>query len=217
MEDELIHDLSAAYALDALDPDEKRAFEQHLASCTRCQEDVARFSETAASLAFAAPADVPPPALRERILSEARSERENVVTLRPRWTYAVAAVAAVAVFAAIGLGVWAASMHSQLSRTETLQALPLQGARGSVIVGKDGKAAIVVSGLAPAPAGRIYQLWVLRGSEAQPAGLFAAKAQTSTVPLSRAVENGDRVGVTLEPAGGSPQPTSTPLVTSAAA
>jgi anti-sigma-K factor RskA len=217
MEDELIHELSAAYALDALDPDEERAFEQHLASCPRCREDVARFTETGASLAFAVPAGEPPSALRERILAEARAERENVVTLRPRWSYAVAAVAAVAVFAAIGLGVWAASLHSQLSGTEALQALPLQGARGSVVVGKDGRAAIVVSGLAPAPTGRTYQLWVIRGTDAQPAGLFAANAQTSTVPLSRPVENGDRVGVTLEPAGGSARPTSAPLVTSAAA
>ena len=41
MDTDSIHDLSAAYALDALDDDERRAFEEHLAGCERCREEVA--------------------------------------------------------------------------------------------------------------------------------------------------------------------------------
>ena len=38
MEPGTIHELSAAYALDALDPAEEREFEQHLRTCEQCRE-----------------------------------------------------------------------------------------------------------------------------------------------------------------------------------
>lgn len=217
MEEELMHELAAGYALDALSPDEARAFERHLSRCPRCQADVAAFTETAASLAYAAPPAVRPAALRGRILSAAAGERAPVVPLRPRWAYPVAAAAAVAACAAIGLGVWAAGLQSQLSHHAALRALVLRGARGSLVVGHDGEAALVVSGLTPAPTGKTYEMWVLRGTSARPAGLFAARGATTAVRLSARVATGERVGVTLEPAGGSPQPTEAPLFVSASA
>ena len=36
MEPEALHELSAAYALDALEPDEREVFEEHLAGCESC-------------------------------------------------------------------------------------------------------------------------------------------------------------------------------------
>ena len=42
MEANALHDLTAAYALDALDPDEARAYEEHLAHCERCRSELAR-------------------------------------------------------------------------------------------------------------------------------------------------------------------------------
>lgn len=217
MEEELMHELSAAYALDALDPEEEQAFERHLARCPRCQGDVAAFAETAASLAYAAPAARKPDALRDRIVAAAANDNVRTLRPRPRWAYPAVAAASVAACAAIGLGAWAATMHSQLSHGEALHALALQGAHGSVVVGRDGDAALVVSGLAPAPAGKTYELWVLRGKAAQPAGLFAVQTATTTVRLSRHLDSGERVAVTLEPAGGSAQPTHAPLFTSASA
>src|SRR5689334_25039882 len=102
------HSLVAPYALDALDPDEEREFEEHLASCESCRRALARLREAAASLAYAAPGPAPPAALKERILDQARAERPNVVSLprRRSWTAPLAAAAAVAAAAAIALGVW---------------------------------------------------------------------------------------------------------------
>ena len=116
--DDTLHDLSAAYALDALDADEREAYEEHLAGCASCREDVAAFSATAAELAFAVEPGTPPPALRGRILDAARAERPNVVPLRPRWAAPVAAVAAVAACVAVGLGIWNVSLHTSF-RTRT--------------------------------------------------------------------------------------------------
>jgi len=55
-----VHDLSAAYALDALDPDERRDFEAHFATCERCRSEVRGFREVTTSLA--SEVESPPPA-----------------------------------------------------------------------------------------------------------------------------------------------------------
>jgi len=38
-----IHELTAAYALDAFDPGERSAYEAHLAGCERCRKELASF------------------------------------------------------------------------------------------------------------------------------------------------------------------------------
>ena len=68
MERTEIHQLSAAYALDALDGDERVEFEQHLTQCADCRHEVASFQEAAAALAYQGDVAPPPPALKGRIL-----------------------------------------------------------------------------------------------------------------------------------------------------
>src|SRR5207249_11713756 len=101
MESLTMHDLTAAYALDALDASEAREYEEHLATCERCRDELAHLSGAAGALAFAVESPAPPAELRSRILVAARAERPNVVPLRPRWTAVTRAVAAVAAIAAI--------------------------------------------------------------------------------------------------------------------
>src|SRR5262249_27859865 len=116
---------SPACALDALDEAERRAYEAHLAGCERCRAEVAAFSSTAEALAYAVGPAGPPPMLRDRILVAARDERPNVVPVRPRWVYPVAAVAAVAACAASGLPASIASLPTPPSSGQPLQSLPL--------------------------------------------------------------------------------------------
>lgn len=214
MDDELMHELVAGYALDALDPDEERAFEAHLARCADCREQLARFTGTASALAHAAPAAPPPAALRARILESARAERTNVTPLRPRWAYPAAALAAAASCAAVALGLWVALGSGTPSR---LVALPLHGASGSVVRANDGSATLVVTGLPPAPAGKTYEAWVIEQGRALPAGLFRAGGRTATLVLGRDLPRGALVGITVERAGGAPAPSGAPIVTSARA
>jgi anti-sigma factor RsiW len=211
MEAELMHELVAGYALDALTPDEERSFEEHLAGCSRCQEELAGFSTLAASLAFAAPESKPSPPVRGRVLAAARAERSNVVGLRSRRVYPAFAAAAVAACAAIAVGTWAGTRSSQ---SHGLEALTLKGAAGSVVRAPGGEATLVVSGLPAAPRGKTYEVWVMRNNAAAPAGLFSAKSRTVTVHLSRSLPSGSFVGVTLERAGGAAKPTGAPLVAS---
>jgi anti-sigma-K factor RskA len=216
------HDLTAAYALDALAPEEEQAFQEHLRHCEPCRDEVARLLETAADLAAASPAAAPSPALRDRMLEQARAERGNVVPLRPRWAVPVAATAAVAACAAVAFGVWAAALHGTLhDRTSALQQrdrvlqvladpaarkLALSGGKGTLYVGGTGRAALLAAGLPAAPAGKRYEAWVMAGGATRPAGLFGGGSQSSLL-LASAVPSGARVGVTLEPSGGSPRPT----------
>jgi anti-sigma-K factor RskA len=84
-----------------------------------------------------------------------------------------------------------------------------------VLVTPGGSGALVVSDLAPAPAGETYEAWVIQGRAAAPAGVFTAGSPTTIVALSRPVPAGSRVAVTVEPAGGTSAPTHTPFLLSA--
>jgi anti-sigma-K factor RskA len=224
MNDGSPHELSAAYALDALDGEELRAYEAHLAGCERCRDDVASFRETAAALAYDAQPLQPSETLERRILSAARAERPNVVPLRRRWALPAAALGAVAAAAAIALGIWATQLSNSLDHER--QARKAQktlidilsdctktptGGGGTLCVSPTREAVLIVDGLQPTPAGKTYQAWVISGPKPQPAGLFEGGAGRRYVRLSKPVPRGSTVGVTVEKAGGSQTP-SPPMV-----
>jgi anti-sigma factor RsiW len=228
MDAHALHQLTAAYALDALDEREEREYEQHLARCPSCRDELTSLSEAASSLAYATDAPAPPTALRERILDQARAERPNVVPLRRHWFVpAVSAAAAVAAVVAVGLGIWAASLASDLdgeraarARDERAMAvladpqarrIPLKGERGTLVVSRTGQAALVVVGLGRAPEGKTYEAWVIEGGKPARAGIFAGGEGALAVPLRGPVPDGATVAVTLERKGGVNQPTGTPL------
>jgi anti-sigma-K factor RskA len=227
-----IHELTAPYALDALDPSEERAFEEHLRGCERCRDEVAMLRATAASLAHDAPAAAPPPELRSRVLAAARAERGNVVPLRRRWAAPVAAVAAVAACAAVGLGIWAAMLHHTLGTREAAlrnqeralavaaapgaRRIPLTGGHGALVVTPDGRAALLLAGLPEPGSGKVFEAWVVSGGSAAPAGVFRG-ARTTAVALERPVPAGATVAVTIERSGGAQQPSGQPIVRSGTA
>jgi anti-sigma-K factor RskA len=233
MERAEIHELSAAYALDALEGSELEAFEEHLARCAECRENVATFQRVAAELAFDVDAPAPPPALRNRILDQAAVERPKVVQLpRRRWAFPVAAAAAVAAgVAALALAFWAADLSQQVDElqadqhraNEALIALTdpsasvfaLEGADGVLVVDEDsGEGKLVISGLESAPAEKTYEAWVIEGDTATAAGLFGGGDDQTVVPLNVPVPEGAIVAVTVEQAGGVDQPTQQPFITS---
>jgi anti-sigma-K factor RskA len=222
MEHERVHELTAAYALHALRPDEERAFEAHLSRCDDCRDELASFQETAATLAYAADAPAPPPVLRARILAHARAERPNVVPFRPRWAFPAAAAAAVAAVAALALGIWTVSLSNELANEreaarEQARVFPVSGGEeGRLVVAPDGQAVLLLPSLAAAPRGKTYEAWVIEDGAQRPAGLFRGGERTA-VALTRLVPRGAVVAVTLERAGGSSAPTSKPLVTAKAA
>jgi anti-sigma-K factor RskA len=227
MADHTLHDLTPAYALDALDVDEREAYERHLATCERCRAELETMQGTASALAYAVRSPAPPAELRERIVGQARLERGDVVPLRPRrrLTYALGATAAVAACAAALIGLWAISLSSQLDRERSAleiladpgsRSVAMEGGNGRLTVTERGEAALVVSGLGPAPEGRTYEIWVIADDRALPAGLFEGSGTRDIVRLSRPVPPGAVVAVTIERAGGAQAPTSEPLMSTRA-
>ena len=228
-----IHELTAGYALDALEPEERQAYEAHLEGCEQCRDELASFWQTTEALAVAASGPAPSGELRERILAEAREERRVVVPLESRRRRAapvLGAVAAVAAVVALALGLWAAALSSDLDETRaalereraaaTVLADPdartvsLQEGDGRLVVDDEGRAVLVAEGLGPAPAGKTYELWVVsHGGEPQPAGLFPGEDDgRDVVRVDGTVAPGQVVLVTVEEAGGADAPTTEPIL-----
>ena len=229
-----IHELTAGYALDALDPEERHAYEAHLPDCDRCREELTSFWQTAEALAVAASGPAPSPDLRDRILAGARAERQVVVPFesrRGRSVPVLAAAAAAAAVVALGVGLWASRLSSDLDdarsalererATAAVLADPgsrtvgLQAGEGRLVVSPDGQAVLVLDGLDPAPAGKTYEMWIIEDGNAAQAGLFPGRDGTDVEGLDGTVTEGDVVAVTVENEGGVKAPTSTPIVASA--
>ncbi|MET9608472.1 anti-sigma factor [Streptomyces sp. NPDC006512] len=88
------------------------------------------------------------------------------------------------------------------------------GGTGTVVVSRDrDRAVFVSSGMAAPPPGRVYQLWFADpGAGMRPAGLMDPARPDAPALLAGPVGAATGIGVTVEPAGGSPAPTSDPLV-----
>ena len=138
------------------------------------------------------------------------------------------AVAAASVAVAVGLGITQVDTQHQLqsaqasnaaitrvvqapdARLETMRT----SAGGTVTVvfsGQQRAAVVTTTGMTSLPAGRVYQLWVMSPAGARSAGLLTQPGRANQV-LASGVRPGDRIGITVEPAGGTSRPTTTPVV-----
>jgi anti-sigma-K factor RskA len=231
MEQLSLHDYTAAYALDALDRDEARRYEEHLATCDACREQLAELSGAAGALAFAVTSPAPTLELRSRMLDAARAERPNVKPLPTRWSRGTAVLAAVAAVAAVGVGIWAVSLSHSLNNersarqrlehvltTPTASVVRVTGqASGTLLVTPTGSGTLIVSQLPQAPKGKVYEAWVIKNNKPVRAGTFPGGGNTVIIPLDRRVPHGAIVAVTLERSPGTDAPTGKILLHSQAA
>ncbi|MBP2479535.1 anti-sigma-K factor RskA [Crossiella equi] len=236
-----VHTMTGAYVLDALSPAERAQFEEHLEVCPTCALELAEFTETGCWLANAL-AEPPPPALRDRVLAAAARTPQlsrraappaplPPARSRPGRRPLLLTAAAVLGIAVLGLqstapadyldrqAVALREAHSRgLDATALLSAADARvlsaanpgGGTLSVVHSPSHAAVVLITSGMPGPAPeRAYQAWVIGTRGARSAGLLSA-----TAPLvAHGVAPGERIGVTVEPAGGSVQPTSLPLLT----
>lgn len=222
-----VHALIGAYVVDALTDLERAEFERHLAGCPDCRAEAVSLTTAAVALSELS-ASQPPPALRERVLAGTRTVRPLPPHTVPghrktrRWPRLVAAAAAV-----IGLGAGVSTVWHpwkpdvvQLSLADRVrQAADAQtwsqrlddGGRATVVRSASVGAAIWKSeGLDAAPEGHVYQLWLQAPDESlKPAGLLSSG--DGTVVLRGDALAAIGAGLTVEPAGGSPAPTTEPI------
>jgi anti-sigma-K factor RskA len=237
---ENMHSLTGAYALDAIDGLERDRFELHLTRCASCANEVLGLQDTATRFALAVTAR-PPAELKQRVMTLAARTRQlppaQHTHARPpepgaEWLRRPAIpLAAACLVVAVALGVLLGMARSQLdtARTEQRQVAAVLNAPGARIVSArtalGGSATVVVAsrlheviftsqGMPAQPSSKVYQLWVMRADgSATSAGLLSFTQDGSTAPvLASGFGPGDRIGVTIEPAGGTTRPTTTPIV-----
>lgn len=226
-----VRELAGAYALGALSPDEAREIEAHAESCA-LHEDLRALVQAAAALPLAAPEREPPPALRERVVAAvtsaparvpvpeersraAREESPPIVAPRRlavgRWIPYAAAAAFAAL--AIALGAWGLTNGGDLDATEHVIVASGGERLRLVHLPQEGVAIVTVEGLAPAPTGHSYQLWVIHDGAPRPAGLLSpVPGEPEPLLLEGPFAPGDAVAITIEPVGGSALPTTEPLL-----
>lgn len=232
-----VHTLSGAYALNALPADEQRFFEAHLEACETCRQEVAELRATAAVLGAAA-AEPAPATLRAGVLQAIDHTRQDGVWAAPAPAppgYVmprplVIAVAAVFMMVFVGLGATVARLdgrvdalrESQAQVAAVLTAEDAQvvtvgdatGPHGRVVTSPShGRTVVVAGGLPVVSSDHVLELWLIDEAGATPAGLFRPDADGRAVHLLASDLAGvDAVGVTVEPRGGSPEPTTTPIL-----
>ncbi len=224
-----LHKLTGAYAVDALDDIERARFEQHLAGCEDCRAEVAELRATASLLADSV-ATTPPAPLRDSVLAgitQIRPLPPEVPVHEPAgrgrsWLPFLVA-AALALVVGIGAAVtqpWATDEVPQLTAAEQVLQAPDaeevfldlgEAGRATVVRSKsEDRAVIRTEDMVSAPEGKAYELWFIEGDEFVSAGLMPDEADQTVVldgPAAQAVA----VGITVEPAEGSEQPTTDPI------
>jgi anti-sigma-K factor RskA len=222
-----VHALVGLYVVDALDDDERRQFEEHLAGCPACSAEVVEFRSTTSRLSELM-AENPPPALRSAIMERVGGVRQvspggSVTEARRRRApvrWVAPALAAAAALIAVVLGIGWSNAHRSLDRQQSVTAVltapdaesvPLSGAPGTMRVvyspSRD-RSVVVADGLADLPGDETYQLWFI-DADGNPAsaGLFRTDGGRATKVLTGTPADAAAVGVTKEPAGGSKTPT----------
>ena len=257
---DVLRDAVAAYALDAVDADERAAVERALAGDAELRGDADGFAETAALLAGATEAVEPPPGLKSRLMAQLdglpqqspdasapavpaatpaapapaapqapREPGQAERAARRRWFQrpgAIIAAAAASVVliagAIIGIG-WAGpnGWGAQREMAAIAEAPDVESSTHEIEGGgavtlywsaEQGRSGVVVEGLPDVGDTSTYELWYIDDAGAQSAGTFdVADGETWRV-LDGDFAPGVAVGVTVEPAGGSPQPTTEPIV-----
>jgi anti-sigma-K factor RskA len=229
------HNLTGAYALDALDDLERARFEQHLATCEDCRAEVAELRETAALLAETT-AVTPPDSLRRSVLAgisqvrplppEAPAKPPTSRGAGRRAWLPLLVAAAVAILVGVGAMVtqpWttddrpaapptAAELVLRAADAEKVFLDLGEAGRATVVRSKsEDRAVIVTEDMVAAPSGKDYELWFQTPDEAMvPAGLMP-DAPDQTVVLEGPAADAIAVGITVEPDGGSDEPTLPPI------
>jgi anti-sigma-K factor RskA len=226
-----LHSLMAPYALNALDSWERETFEAHLEQCDDCRAELAGFVATAARLGEAAK-QAPPAELRDRLLAAAATtpqERPVVTALAQRRglrrTLPRLAMAAAFLVGTVGVGGYVAERNqadnyradsqtitSVLAAADAKTSIKTFGGGGKVqLISSASKnsAVIVASDLPTLKNSKVYQVWLVKDDSPTSQGTFAS----SGAMIMKGLVGVDHVAITVEPKGGSKQPTTAPIST----
>lgn len=223
-----VADWLPAYALNILSPEETSSVTEHLAGCPDCRLALRAYQQTADALPLALAQSAPRSALKDRLMAEIHSRKmKSVAPARPKAWQQVAAffrrsapVWAVAMILALAVGnllFWRRLNQVTARQASTMRVFALAStdntsrAEGTLVMSSSGRyGSLVVSYLTRLDAEHQYQVWLIKDGERTSGGVFsvgqggyAVLELHTPIPL---IEY-QAVGITIEPAGGSPGPT----------
>lgn len=214
-----VENLLAAYALDAVDADERSMIDDHLQTCDHCIVELADYAEAVAGLSEGLEV-APPRQVRDRLLQQVAEEATIVRPLRrprgpSRW---LAGVAAAGLVAAGGWGIWSVLDEDLSPAQQVVQAgdavehaAEVDGVQVTVVTSaKEDRAVLLAAELPELEQGQVYQAWFVHpGGAVSSAGVLTDPG--SDKQLSGDPQGSSAVALTVEPEGGSQQPSSDPI------
>ena len=232
-EHSLLRENIPAYALGALEAEEAAALEAHLQTCEACRSELAEYRAVSESLLTALPPRQPSPALRKQLQSRLPSAQKKA---QPRFVWAfgqlglggaLVLLLLINIFSFVQLRELQRQQSSLLEQLQNNQAalamlsypgtqsLPINGDNisGTVLVDKErNTAALVLWNLPELSKEQTYQIWLIEpDGQRVSAGLFRPQANatytTESIFSKQDLSGFTGIGVTVEPASGSDQPT----------
>lgn len=221
-------ELLPAYVLGSLEDDNIGYLQEHLLSCLMCRTELNALQNVVEHLSFLTPAATPSSGLKDRLMQRVQdarlrqriptqaSKRPWLERVLPIW--GLTSFVLIIVLTGFSLALW--QQLNQLEAVTTpggMLAIPLDGtdhapgATGFIIIGVDGRnGALVVDRLPPLDKGQQYQLWLVRDGRIISGAVFSTDEENyggTRIEVSESLLEYSSVDVTIEPSGGSPQPT----------
>jgi anti-sigma-K factor RskA len=217
--------LIAPYVLGAVPVEEEEEIRAHLLSCEECMSEADEYSAASANLALAVDPKPLPEGFADNVIALVREDAAPAPVRRParRWfSIPALGVAALVIVAAVLSGVLVnvmGDLRSERRITAALlrsDAIRLRGGGAAAAAVQSGDGALFVArDLPPAPGDDVYQLWFLDGDRPVSAGTFEADEGRVVLRTGTSLEGVSGAAVTIEPPGGSEQPTTDPILSSA--
>jgi anti-sigma-K factor RskA len=235
MDHERFDELKDAYVLGALPEDELREFEEYLSAHPERQAEVQELSAVAGLLALSPPEQEPPPELRRSIMSVVEAEALRPASGPRTWFAGIRELLSgqnlalgAAALLVVGLFSWNLLLQGEVqdlqgqvenrqdpsgSRMVALEGSgAAQWAQAEVMILEDDRAVLMAENMPRVPENRTYQIWVMEGDVPRPSSLFEPQEESVAAVVEDPLDEADAIAVTVEPEGGSPQPTTDPVL-----
>ncbi len=226
---EHVFDQLPAYALGSLDREEADQVEKHLERCSICRAELQVYQDVSGQIGLATVVIEPPAALKQKVMKIAEPKPQAVPPVRERAGFSeffrslfmpwkLAGLVVVLALVASNLVLWRQVQQLQTaSQTAQFQTIAMVGtnvdpqAQGMIVISNDGKyGTLVVENLPALDANHQYQLWLIQNGQRTNGGVFSVPQNGYTsmwIYSGQALSSFTSFGITIEPVGGSPQPT----------
>jgi anti-sigma-K factor RskA len=226
-----VTELIPEYSLNALDEEATLEVAQHLGSCDACRQELQAYVQILDDLPFALAETDPPSSIKERLMTRIGQEesslghKENIglwqrITETFKRPVPVWGVVSVAVIVLLSIStIWFARQanEQQNNPAGTMNTVAMLGtenapqASGWIVVSSDGEyGTLIVENLRALDPSLQYQLWLIQDGVRTSGGVFSVDEHgyvSHEIPAPQHLNLYQAFGITIEPSGGSQQPT----------